>query len=320
MAGLTKFQKAAKAALKNYMGLASDEVLLVISDNVKRDVGLTIYDMANKMCREALYIEMEARGNHGEAPPEPIAKLMKEVDVIVAPTNKSITHTKARREASEQGVRIGTMPGITEETMIRCLSGEPDETVRLTEKVAKKFKGVRKIRVTTQIGTDITMEVGDRKIIPSTGVLRTISDSGNLPSGEVYFAPVEEKTNGTIIFDGSVSGLGLLKKIIRVDIVDGVAQDITGSPDARVLSRMLNKYGKMGRALGEFGIGTNPHAKLCGNILEDEKVMGTVHFAFGNNIGMGGKIDVNNHLDGLVTSPTVYFDDLLVMEKGKILF
>lgn len=320
MAGLTKFQKAAKSALRNYMGLSPDETLLVISDERKRDIGLTLYDMAEDMCREALYVEMKSRGNSGEEPPEPITKLMREVDVVVAPTYRSLTHTQARREASEQGVRIGTMPNITEETMIRCLSNEPGETVEITKRVAKKMEGVRKIRITTLNGTDITMELGDRRIIQSTGVLRTISDSGNLPSGEVYFAPIEEKTNGVIYFDGSLSGLGLLKRPIRVDVVNGMAEDITGSPDARVLSRMLNKFGDMGRALGEFGVGTNPYAKLCGNILEDEKVLGTVHFAFGNNIGMGGKIDVKNHIDGLVKSPTMYFDDFLVMEKGKMLF
>jgi len=245
---------------------------------------------------------------------------MKEVDVVVAPTYRSFTHTKARREASEQGVRVGTMPGITEDTMIRCLSNEPNETVEITGKVAKRMAGVSKIRVTTLNGTDITFEVGGRRIIQSTGVLRTISDSGNLPSGEVYLAPIEDKVNGVIYFDGSISGLGLLKRHIRVDVVNGKAEDITGSSDARVLSRMLNKFGDMGKTIGEFGVGTNPFAKLCGNILEDEKVLGTIHFAFGNNIGMGGILDVKSHIDGLVKSPTVYFDDFLVIEKGKILF
>ncbi len=320
MAGLTKFQKAAKAALRNYMGLAPDETLLVVSDEKKRDIGLTLYDMANGMCREALYIEMKSRGNNGEEPPDAIAKIMKEVDVVVAPTYRSFTHTKARREASEQGVRVGTMPGITEDTMIRCLSNEPNETVEITGKVAKRMAGVSKIRVTTLNGTDITFEVGGRRIIQSTGVLRTISDSGNLPSGEVYLAPIEDKVNGVIYFDGSISGLGLLKRHIRVDVVNGKAEDITGSSDARVLSRMLNKFGDMGKTIGEFGVGTNPFAKLCGNILEDEKVLGTIHFAFGNNIGMGGILDVKSHIDGLVKSPTVYFDDFLVIEKGKILF
>lgn len=44
--------------------------------------------------------------------------------------------------------------------------------------------------------------------------------------------------------------------------------------------------------MAEFGIGTNYKAKLVGLILEDEKVFGTIHIAFGNNLSMGGRISV----------------------------
>ena len=55
-------------------------------------------------------------------------------------------------------------------------------------------------------------------------------------------------------------------------------------------------------------------------ILEDEKVMGTEsHIAFGDNKSMGGTVRVASHLDGLVTSPTVWFDDTLVMDAGRLL-
>jgi leucyl aminopeptidase (aminopeptidase T) len=54
-------------------------------------------------------------------------------------------------------------------------------------------------------------------------------------------------------------------------------------------------------------------------ILEDEKVMGTIHIAFGDNKSMGGTVGVASHLDGLVTSPTVWFDDRKIMEAGRLL-
>ena len=66
-------------------------------------------------------------------------------------------------------------------------------------------------------------------------------------------------------------------------------------------------------------VSVNYKAKLTGSILEDEKVLGTIHIAFGNNISMGGKIAVKLHVDGLVKKPTVYFDNYLVMDNGKLI-
>ena len=88
---------------------------------------------------------------------------------------------------------------------------------------------------------------------------------------------------------------------------------------AKKLSRMLDAVGKNARNIAEFGIGTNDSAKLSGVILEDEKVKGTVHIALGNNVSMGGKVNVPIHLDGVMKKPTVYLDNKILMKNGKLL-
>jgi leucyl aminopeptidase (aminopeptidase T) len=82
---------------------------------------------------------------------------------------------------------------------------------------------------------------------------------------------------------------------------------------------LLEPHGRDARTVAEFGIGTNDKATLTGVILEDEKVMGTIHIAFGDNKSMGGSVRVASHLDGLVKRPTVWFDDRIVMEDGTLL-
>jgi leucyl aminopeptidase (aminopeptidase T) len=156
-------------------------------------------------------------------------------------------------------------------------------------------------------------------IIPSKGVLKNKGESGNLPSGEVFLAPWEDQTNGKVVIDGSMAGIGIVETPIVVDIINGYAETITGGKEAKMLVEMLDKVGRDARAVAEFGIGTNYKAILTGQILEDEKVFGTIHIAFGNNITMGGRIAVSSHLDGLVKEPDVYFDDVLIMKKGKML-
>lgn len=314
-----ELMQASIIGLRDAMGLKPEETLLVVTDEVKRDIGLALHEAGKQLCKESILVEMKSREINGEEPPFAISEMMKMVDVVVIPTAKSLTHTDARRNAVKEGVRVGTMPGISVEIMSRCLNADFDKIVELTEYVAKRLEGVKTVKVVTEAGTNLVMPIEGRMIIPSTGVLREKGQSGNMPSGETYLAPIEGKSNGTLVIDGSMAGIGVIKTPIKVEIRDGYAEEITGGEEAQRLIAMLDKNGREARAVAEFGIGTNYKAILSGQILEDEKVLGTIHVAFGNNLTMGGSIAVNSHLDGLVKSPDVYFDDELVMKKGKLL-
>ena len=288
----SRLTKASQTALRDYMGLSQDETMLVVCDENKREIGLALFEAGKEMCNESLYLEMKPREINGEEPPAQVAEMMKAVDLVVCPTTKSLTHTQARREATKLGIRVGTMPGITLATMIRCLSADYNKIIELSDNIAKRLRGVSYIRVVTEAGTDLNMSVRRRKVISSTGVLRNIGEWGNLPSGEVYLAPWEGKSSGVLVIDGSMASIGLIKEPITVVIKDGYAKEITGKNEAQTLVKMLDAVGRDARAVAEFGIGTNYKAKICGDILEDEKVLGTIHIAFGNNISMGGKIAV----------------------------
>lgn len=313
-------EDSAKIALEEYLGVSNIENLLILTDTTLQKIGRIFFDVGKEIAGEVFYLEIKPRKINGEEPPDQVAEFMKEVDVIVAPMSKSITHTDARRKASKLGVRIATMPGITEETMLRCLSADPKKIQKLTEKVAERMDAVSTIRVVTELGTDITLPMKGRKIIQSTGILRKLGDYGNLPSGEVYLAPWENKSQGVVVFDGSIAGVGKLSSPLLIRVVDGYAVEFEGAEEAEILFKMLDPLGKSAFAIGEFGIGTNYKAQITGKILEDEKVFGTIHIALGNNVTMGGKISVQSHIDGIVIRPDVFFDDVLVMEKGNLLF
>lgn len=319
MTDKTELKNASLKALKDYMGLKQDETLLIITDETEREIAYSLLEEGKKLCKETFLLEMKSREINGQEPPKQIAELMKMVDVVICPTQKSLTHTDARREAVKCGVRVATMPGIKTDTMIRCLNADADKVIELTKKIAESLRKTSEIKVVTEKGTDITMPMKDRQILESTGVLRNKGESGNLPSGEVYLAPWEDKSNGKIIIDGSMAGIGMLETPITVKVINGYAEIIEGGKEAKILNEMLDKAGREARAVAEFGVGTNYKAELIGQILEDEKVYGTIHIAFGNNKSMGGNISVGSHLDGLIKQPDVYFDGKLIMEKGKLI-
>jgi aminopeptidase len=246
--------------------------------------------------------------------------LMKFFDIVLCPTTKSLTHTNARREASALGARIATFPGITEEIMIRGLNADYKKIAALTNRITEILNDVKIVRVKTQLGTDIELYVEGRKAISSKGLFHKKGESGNLPTGESYIAPVEGKSNGVFFVDGSMAGIGVIKnKPIRIDVKDGLAVNISGGTQAKKLKSILEKYGDLGKNIAEFGIGTNNKVKLSGLLLEDEKVMGTIHIALGDNKSMGGNVNVPIHLDGVVKKPTVFFDGSMIMKNGKLL-
>lgn len=316
----TKLDKASITAIKDCMGAKKKESILVISDEQKREIGLSLFENAKNLGHKALYVEMKSGKVNGEEPPEAIADLMKQFDIVFCPTAKSLTHTDARRAASKKGVRVATFPGITKEIMIRGMNADYKKIAALSIKLKGILEKGKSVRVTTALGTDISFSIKGRKSIASKGLFHKKGESGNLPTGETFLAPVEGTSNGVFIVDGSMAGLGLVKNAnIKIEVKEGYATKISGGTMAKKLTQMLDAVGKDARSIAEFGIGTNDSAKLSGILLEDEKVMGTVHIALGNNISMGGSVNVPIHLDGVMKKPTVYLDGRLLMKDGKLL-
>ncbi len=316
----SQLDKASVIAIRDCMGTQPSETVLIVTDEFKRKIGYSLFQNAKLLGHEAVYLEFKSREMHGQEPPQQIAEMMKLFDVVLCPTSKSLTHTNARRNASALGARIATFPGITEEIMIRGLNADYKKIAALTIKLQEIMNDVNIVRVTSALGTDITMDISGRKALPSKGLFHKKGESGNLPTGEAYIAPLEDKTNGVFYVDGSMASIGVIKgKPIRIEVKDGYAVNVSGGNQAKKLDDTLNKYDKLARNIAEFGIGTNYKAKLSGILLEDEKVMGTIHIALGDNKSMGGLVDVPIHLDGVVKKPTVFFDEKMIMKSGKLL-
>lgn len=317
---LTLLDKASETAIKLCMKVKKNEKILVVSDNIKSEIGKSIHYNALRLGYKSLYIEMKAGIFNGEEPSEEVAEMMKKFDVVFCPTLKSLTHTDARRNASALGVRIATFPGITKDIMIRGLNADYNKIAKLSIKLKKILEKGKHIRVTSNLGTDISFSIEGRTSFASKGLFHKKGESGNLPTGETFLAPVEGTANGVFIVDGSFAGLGLIKNAnIKITVKDGFAIKVEGGSAAKKLKLMLNKFGKPAHNIAEFGIGTNDSAKLSGIILEDEKVLGTVHIALGNNKSMGGTVGVPLHLDGVIKKPDVYLDGKLLMKEGKLL-
>jgi leucyl aminopeptidase (aminopeptidase T) len=311
--------RAALVAVRDCMGVQPGERVLVVTDAPLRTIGYALHAAAVELGNDVMLVEMLPRTTNGEEPPPEVAWLMTQVDLVLCPTSKSLTHTDSRRAASAKGVRVATLPGVTEEIMVRCMNADYHRIAARTARLCELMATTSVIRVTAPAGTDITMPISGRTPHASSGLFRDKGQWGNLPTGESYLAPLEGQSQGVVVVDGSMAGVGMVTEPLRIVVQDGYATEITGGEAAEKLVALLAPHGQDGRNVAEFGIGTNDRAIITGVILEDEKVMGTIHVAFGDNKSMGGSVRVASHLDGLVRQPTVWFDDRKVMEAGHLL-
>ena len=206
------------------------------------------------------------------------------------------------------------MPGITEGMFQQgAITADYDQVGRLVARLTQRLDQASQARICKD-GHELTLDLRGRKGGPSPGVYRQPGSSGNLPSGEAYIAPVENGTQGTMVIDGSMVGVGKLDSPLVVTIENGVLTRIDGEHDGK-LDILLQK--PENGTVGELGIGANDKAILCGIILEDEKVYGTVHIAFGTNTSFGGQNKADCHMDGIILKPDLYLDDQLILKQGE---
>lgn len=304
-------KSAARAIVTTNLNIKPYEKVLVVTDTKLMRIGQLIFDAAREVSVHTLLAAMEPTGRHGAEPPDEIAKLMKSSDVVIAPTYFSLTHTKARRDACDAGTRVATMPRVQAVSFTKgALTADYNEVKKLCEKMHAAIRDKTILRIRSQKGTDVTMEIGRHRFDKDTGVLHNKGDFGNLPAGEVDTAPNERTTNGRIVFD-FFSDFG---KNVEITVQDGYVQSVKNSSE---LEKVFSELGKKAKNIAEIGIGCNPKALLIKNVLEYEKILGTIHIALGNNMSYGGRIDVPFHEDGVILEPTLIADGKVLIQNGK---
>jgi len=311
--------KVAHLALNTCLAVKPGEEVLIVTDEPLEEIGKTFYQAAKELKAQAQLIYMLPRANHGEEPPQAVAQAMQAAQVVVIPTSKSLSHTRARREACKKGARIASIPDSTPEMLIRALDVDYVAMARECEQYARFLSEGCRVYLSTPAGTELTFSIDGRQGYPDTGLYTAPGSFGNLPAGEASIAPVEGTAEGILVIDGALAGWGLLEDPVRLEVRGGEVVKVSGGDAAAWLEEILKRYGRPARNIAELGIGLNPKAQVTGKVLEDEKVRGTVHIALGDNMSMGGKVEAPSHLDGVLLKPTLEIDGVVILEEGRLI-
>jgi leucyl aminopeptidase (aminopeptidase T) len=326
-------------ALREVMGAAQGEKILILCDDSKERIG-DIFTEAS--LRASLYTRMELFETkpdiYREEPSRAIKQMfrVKRPNLVINLVRGMTEETPFRirlisEETRNKDIRVGHGPGITLDMLTEgalALSVKAYAKMNMqADSLISSTKGAQRIEVTTPRGTDAVMSIANRGFFKDTII--TKEKWGNLPTGEITVGPIENSLNGVIVCDVAIGGVGLIEKELTIISEEGKVKRLLGEglPQG-VLEKVKRALSTdaMASVIGEMGIGLNPQARIMTEFLESEKVHGTVHFAFGRNIDYptGGKNTSVNHMDFLISEPSVvaFFADgreVELLRDGQIL-
>ena len=313
---MSELDQAVRAVVRDCLGVREGEEVLVVCNPATRGLGQSLREEAADAGADAVLGLIAERESHAAEPPRTVAEAMAAADVVLAPTVQSLSHTAARKRASEAGARIATLPGVTEEMLARVMSADMDELRRRGREVADRLDAASEAVLTCPNGSDLHLDLRGRDAIPDAGELGERGAFGNLPCGEGFIAPAGGW--GTLVVDGSMAGVGRVGEPVELVVEGGHLTSARGG-EGMAFMELLTAHGEDGTNLAELGIGTNEKAVVTGNILEDEKILGTAHVAFGASAAIGGTVQVPVHLDVVVIKPTVELDGEALVREGELL-
>ncbi len=326
-----------------------------------RDITILTAEIGKTFCKKIIYHEYPATGTHGAEPPEDIWRLAfgektikalkaknlleslikkiaqgddikqaeeiiekhkkDSVNAVIALANYSTSHTRFRNFLTKIcKARYASMP-IFEASMLEgSMNLNWKQLEKRTRAIAKTVNKAELIEITTPNGTQISFSKKDRKAESDTGILTKPGSFGNLPAGEVFLAPLEETANGKLVLEWAPTRQ--LESQVVIHVKDGFAIKIAGDEDFAGFLRKKLSERRENANIAELGIGTNEMAKRPDNILESEKILGTIHIALGDNSSFGGKVSTPFHQDFVFFKPTVTLIDKngskeLLMKEGK---
>lgn len=313
--------RGAKVIVETCAQVQPGETVLIVSDSDMVSIAQTLAAAVVHRGAEPVVSIITRRERDGQEPPRPVAEALRNCDVFLTPVSRSITHTRAVRDAVQNGARGLVLTQFSEDMLISGgVEADFPAIAPLCRRIASIFQEGRELVLTTPAGTNLRMDITGRRGNAMTGIVGP-GEFSPVPTIEANVSPVEGTAEGVIVVDGSIpyEGIGLIDEPIRVEVQGGQMVRIEGGRQAMRLRSLYESFGDPNvYNIAEIGVGLNPKSKMIGLMLEDEAVFGTVHVGTGTNITLGGNVKAACHYDLIVLRPSVTVDGRPVLIDGDV--
>ncbi|MCW4022877.1 MAG: aminopeptidase [archaeon] len=308
---------AARNSLHNVLEASEGERILIICDEEKADIGQAFAKGALSLGLWTRFVVLEKQSAVRTSIPDHLQLALAqkpEIYVNILTGNREETPFRIKiikSETSDRKSRLGHCPGVTLDMLTEgALALSPQDHKRLqchADKLMKTLEDTVTVQICNKSGTNVTLSVEGRSFFTDTKLDWELMKWMNLPTGEVIVAPVENKMNGKLVCDLAVGGIGKVRQPVEVHVENGKVESVICENEPQ-LARIKQTFAtdEWADVVGEFAFGINPKARFVDEFLEAEKMLGTVHVAFGANTDMpGGKNLSKNHMDLMISEPTV---------------
>jgi len=243
-------------------------------------------------------------------------------DIIIALSNNSTSHTRYRALACATGTRFASLPHFDPDMFHSSMTVDWQALADRTARLVAAVNRAEWVRVVCPNGTDMMICKQGRHAGGDDGLLTAPGSFGNLPAGEGYLAPLEGKSHGIMVIEWGPTRK--LDEPLRVFVENGIVTRIEGTDPQRAKLEAKFSENANCRNVAELGIGTNDKASRPDNVLEAEKILGTIHIALGDNSGFGGKVSAPFHEDYVFYRPTLTLimadgGEQVIIEDGRML-
>lgn len=313
--------RGARTIVEMCAGVKPGENALIVTEACMLSIAEAIAAAVFAVGAEPVITVMPPRKSDGQEPPDTVAAAMKASNVFFTVVDKSITHTRATRDAAAAGSRGMIMTAFTEGML---MGGGIEADFRAIapqcNAVAQAMAGAELIHLTSPRGTDLRLSAKGRRGNALTCMIAP-GQFTTVPTIEANVSPLEGSAEGIIVADASMPyiGIGLLSEPIKAIVEKGMIVSIEGGAQAVALaSNLASKNDPHVYNVAELGIGLNPKCRFIGAMLEDEGVYGSVHIGIGTNITLGGHIKAACHYDLIMTGATVIADGRHVLGAGHV--
>ncbi len=302
----------AKSVVVQLGSLKAGERVCIVSDAATQALGELMAQLAKEHGATPEHLVAPEVAIHGVEPPDDVAAAMRNSQLVIGIRTKSMAHTKARQAACQAGARYLSLPEYSVEMLSHpALRIDYPAAAARARRTADALIGAKRVRVVSAGGTDVSLNVEGRTPNFCPGYVNATNNLGSPPDIETNVSPVEEASEGIVVVDGSIAapGFGRVPSPLTLKLTGGRIRSIEGPRDwVDKLEHLFSQYPENAKVLAEFGIGFNPEAKLCGNMLLDEGCYGAFHFGFGSNSTVGGKNVVGFHLDFMFFANRFFID------------
>ena len=313
--------RGARTIVEVCAGTKAGEKAVIVTEPCMMAMAEAIAAAVAAVGAEPVITIMPPRASDGQEPPAPVAAAMKGSDVFFNVVNKSITHTRATREAAAGGSRGMMMTQFSEAMLMGGgINADFKAIAPECQAVAKALEGAELIHLTTPHGTDLRFSAKGRRGNALTCLIGP-GQFTTVPTVEANVSPLEGTAEGVIVCDASLPyiGIGLLQEPIVAKVENGMIVSISGGRQADMLrANWASKNDPLVYNVAELGVGLNPHCSFIGCMLEDEGVYGSVHIGTGTNITLGGNTKAACHYDLIMTGASIVADGRSVLKDGKV--